>query len=158
MYEPFMDLFSPDIKTSFDNRVKLDEEDKWSNRVFHNERYKIPNPGDYSFLGYPIEFLAYRVNETKGIESITFFVEDHPEFTDNLLKTLGEPLWISSVTADFMGEDQLSLDFQYQTISWDRGNFSLTLAPPQRLMVGKSGDPVYTLSLFRIWINLLPDR
>lgn len=150
--EPFIQHFSPNLYQSFTDGLELTLSDKMM--VLHNETHKIPNPENHSFIGYPVEFLAYRLDDNGKIESITFFLQQEDDFLDKLKLNFGENTVVMEVTAGIVTTSN-SQDFTYSTIDWVENNYLLTVAPRQNILMENEGSPSYSLSVARIWIYRL---
>lgn len=150
--EPFLKYFSPDIYQNFDQRLEVTLSDKMM--VLHNETHKIQNPENHSFIGYPVEFLAYRLDENGKIESVTFFLQQRDDFMDKLKLNFGENTSFSEVSAG-IATDSSSQDFSYHTIEWVENNYLMMVAPRQKILMENEGSPSYSLSVARIWIYRL---
>ena len=152
--EPFIQYFSPNLYQSFERGLEITFFDHETYRVLHNETLKISNPKNYSFIGYPVEFLAYRLDDRGKIESVTFFLQQGDDFLDKLKLNFGENTGVMEVTAGIVTTSN-SQHFNYSTIDWVENNYLMMVAPSQNILIDNEGSPSYSLSVARIWIYRL---
>lgn len=137
--QPFIDRIQPDslIQKSY---VLLDRKDR-EKYIVYNERYKVSDPGKFTFLNFRVEFLAFEKDSLNDISSVMLYFNTTEDVMESFKKEFGTPTSDFSVRGEF---NKAESPYQYTSYAWTETNYVM-------LMSVVTSSPKE--NLIRVWIK-----
>jgi hypothetical protein len=135
----FIDVLNPTIENIIDKSSQIIESDYKLFRIY-DEKYKILELEQVSFLGHGVKFIAYAKDSIGTLSSILIYANDEGDLLSDLAKTFGHWNSISSLEAGILSRNEVRL--VSQSYGWKKETCTMLVeiygeSKPARIWITK---------------------
>ncbi len=135
--DPFIDQIRPEASFMLNSFVDLTYEDH-NKYIIYTEKHKVQDPARFTFLSFPIRFLAFDADSSNSFSSIVLYFETDDDVLGKFEKEFGVPISEFTVRGDF---EEISKE--YISHAWKKKNYVMLM----------SAVPSLDKKLVRVWIK-----